>query len=94
MFPLWVSVFSSWILIAKYRPAKGAPKIVHQCNLPLTSMLMRRVDMVVTELAVINFGGCVATLLETGPGSSVAQVVAATEAKLAISDRVPEMVLP
>ena len=92
MFPLWVSVFSSWILIAKYRPAKGAPKIVHQCNLPLTSM--RRVDMVVTELAVINFGGCVATLLETGPGSSVAQVVAATEAKLAISDRVPEMALP
>ena len=49
--------------------------------------------MVVTELAVINFGGCVATLLETGPGSSVAQVVAATEAKLAISDRVPEMAL-
>jgi len=49
--------------------------------------------MVVTELAVITFGGCVATLLETGPGSSVAQVVAATEAKLAISDRVPEMAL-
>ena len=57
-------------------------------------MLMRRVDMVVSELAVITSGGCVATLLETGPGSSVAQVVAATEAKLAISDRVPEMALP
>ena len=92
MFPLRVLVFSSWILIAKYRPANGAPVIVHQYNLPLTSM--RRVDMVVSELAVITSGGCVATLLETGPGISFAQVVAATEAKLAIADRVPEMALP
>ena len=32
-----------------------------------------------------------ATLLETGPGVSVAQVVAATEAELVVPNDVPEM---
>jgi len=49
------------------------------------------VDLVVTELAVIAFRD--ATLLETGPGISVAQVVAATEAELVIPKSVPEMAL-
>jgi hypothetical protein len=54
--------------------AKGASKIVKECTLPLTSA--RRVDLVVTELAVIAFPGGRATLLETGPGVSVTQVAA------------------
>jgi acetate CoA/acetoacetate CoA-transferase beta subunit len=48
---------------------------------------------VVTELAVIAFPDGRATLLETGPGVSVDQVVAATEAELAIPKNVPEMAL-
>jgi acetate CoA/acetoacetate CoA-transferase beta subunit len=40
---------------------------------------------------VIGFPDGKATLLETGPGASVAQVVAATEAELVIPDQVPEM---
>ena len=52
---------------------------------------MRPVDLVVTELAVIGFPDRRATLLETGPGASIAQVVAATEAELVIPDQVPEM---
>jgi len=59
--------------------------------LPLTSM--RPVDLVVTELAVIGFPNGRATLLETGPGISVAQVAAATEAELVIPKDVPEMAL-
>ena len=51
------------------------------------------VDLVVTELAVIAFPNGRATLLETGPGISAAQVVAATEAELVIPDHVPEMAL-
>jgi acetate CoA/acetoacetate CoA-transferase beta subunit len=42
-------------------------------------------------MAVIAFPGGRATLLERGPGVTVDQVVAATEAKLAIADKVPEM---
>ena len=49
--------------------------------------------MVVTELAVISFRGGRATLLETAPGVSTAQVVAATEAELSIPDNVPVMAL-
>jgi acetate CoA/acetoacetate CoA-transferase beta subunit len=49
------------------------------------------VDLLVTELAVIAFPDGRATLLETGPGTSVAQVVTATEAELAVPDHVPEM---
>jgi len=45
----------------------------------------------VTDMAVIAFSDGRATLLETAPGVSVAEVVAVTEAELAIPDAVPEM---
>jgi acetate CoA/acetoacetate CoA-transferase beta subunit len=77
------------VIIAMQHTAKGKPKIVNKCTLPLTSS--RAVDLVVSELAVIEFAGGRATLLERGPGVSVEQVIAATEAQLAISDQVPEM---
>jgi acetate CoA/acetoacetate CoA-transferase beta subunit len=50
-------------------------------------------ERVVTELAVIAFDHGRAHLRETAPGVSVAQIVAATEAELAIPSRVPEMAL-
>jgi acetate CoA/acetoacetate CoA-transferase beta subunit len=71
--------------------AKGAPKIVRKCTLPVTSA--RPVDLVVTELAVIAFPDGRATLLERGPGISAAEVTAATEAELLIPTHVPEMML-
>jgi acetate CoA/acetoacetate CoA-transferase beta subunit len=79
------------VIIAMQHTAKGKPKIVKQCNLPLTSI--RPVDLVVTELAVIAFPGGRATLLETGPGVTVAEVVAATEAELLVPAGVSEMQL-
>jgi acetate CoA/acetoacetate CoA-transferase beta subunit len=69
--------------------AKGASKIVRECTLPLTST--RSVDMVVTELAVIAFPDGRATLLETAPGVTSSQVVAATQAELAVPGHIPEM---
>src|SRR5437764_13536298 len=64
------------VIVAMQHTAKGSPKIVKECTLPITST--RTVDMVVTELAVISFSEGRATLLETGPGISVAEVAAAT----------------
>jgi len=77
------------VIVAMQHTAKGVSKIVKKCTLPITAM--RPVDLLVTELAVIGFPGGRATLLETGPGASVSQVVAATEAELVIPDHVPEM---
>jgi acetate CoA/acetoacetate CoA-transferase beta subunit len=79
------------VIVAMQHTAKGKPKIVKQCSLPLTSE--RSVDLVVTELAVIGFPGGRATLMETAPGVSVKQVLEATEAELAVSERVPTMAL-
>jgi acetate CoA/acetoacetate CoA-transferase beta subunit len=77
------------VIVAMQHTAKGKPKIVRECDLPLTST--RSVDLVVTELAVIAFPDGHATLLETAPGVSVAEVVAATEANLIIPDAVASM---
>ncbi|HMF06993.1 MAG TPA: 3-oxoacid CoA-transferase subunit B [Methylocella sp.] len=79
------------VIVAMQHTAKGASKVVKTCTLPITAT--RVVDLVVTELAVIAFPDGRATLLETAPGISVAQVVAATEAELAIPDHIPEMLL-
>ena len=79
------------VVVAMQHLAKGKPKIVETCTLPLTSV--RPVDLVVTEMAVIGFPEGQATLLETAPGVSVEQVVAATEAPLVRANRIPEMKL-
>ena len=77
------------VVVAMQHTAKGKPKILRKCNLPLTSV--RPVDLVVTDMAVIAFPGGQATLVETAPGVSVEQVLAATEAKLVLPANVPQM---
>src|SRR6201981_2302886 len=68
------------VIVAMQHLAKGKPKIIKECSLPLTSI--RPVDLVVTELAVIGFPDGRATLLETAPGVAAKDVVASTEAEL------------
>jgi acetate CoA/acetoacetate CoA-transferase beta subunit len=77
------------VIVAMQHAAKGNSKIVRKCRLPLTSS--RPVDLVVTDMAVIGFPEGRMTLLETAPGISIAEVLAVTEAELAIPDAVPEM---
>ena len=79
------------VVVAMQHAAKGKSKILKRCTLPLTSA--RPVAMVVTDLAVIAFPDGRATLLETAPSVTVADVVKATEAELVIPDNVPEMTI-
>jgi len=77
------------VVIAMQHRAKGKSKIMRQCTLPLTSA--RPVDLVVTEMAVISFPDGQATLTETAPGVTLAEVIEATEAELIVSPDVKEM---
>jgi acetate CoA/acetoacetate CoA-transferase beta subunit len=79
------------VIIAMQHTAKGKPKIVKKCGLPLTSA--RPIDLLVTELAVIAFPNGKATLMETAPGVSAEQVVSATEAELVLPAKIPAMQL-
>jgi acetate CoA/acetoacetate CoA-transferase beta subunit len=79
------------VIVAMQHAAKGKSKIVKKCNLPLTSV--RAVDLVVTDMAVIGFPGGRATLMETAPGVSVADIIANTEAELVVPAKVPEMAI-
>ncbi|MEO8317182.1 MAG: CoA-transferase, partial [Bradyrhizobium sp.] len=79
------------VIVAMQHAAKGKSKIVAKCNLPLTSA--RPIDLVVTDMAVIAFPGGKATLQETAPGVTVAEVLAVTEAELVLPDDIPEMKL-
>lgn len=77
------------VIIAMQHTAKGKPKIVETCTLPLTSA--RPIDMLVSEMAVITFAEGKATLRETAPGVTVEQVVAATAASLVLPKEIPQM---
>ena len=79
------------VIVAMQHTAKGKPKIVKKCSLPLTSV--RPVALVVSELAVIDFLDGQARLLETAPGVTVEQVLASTEATLIVPDRIATMPL-
>jgi len=71
------------VVVAMQHTAKGAPKILEHCTLPLTST--RPVSLIVTELAVIEPTHQGLVLNELGPGISVEEVIAATATKLIIS---------
>jgi acetate CoA/acetoacetate CoA-transferase beta subunit len=79
------------VVVAMQHAAKGETKILAQCNLPLTSQ--RRVDLIVTDMAVIEPTEDGLVLRERAPGISVEQIIAATGAQLIIPDEVPEMSL-
>jgi acetate CoA/acetoacetate CoA-transferase beta subunit len=74
------------VIVSMTHTAKGKPKILKKCTLPLTSV--RRVNLIVTEMAVIEPTEQGLVLKEVAPGVTVEQVVAATAAKLIIPDNV------
>jgi acetate CoA/acetoacetate CoA-transferase beta subunit len=77
------------VIVAMQHSAKGKSKILKRCTLPLTSV--RRVDLIVTELAVLEPTDAGLVLKELAPGVTIEQVVAATEATLVIPEKVGVM---
>jgi acetate CoA/acetoacetate CoA-transferase beta subunit len=77
------------VIVAMTHTAKGHPKIVKHCTLPLTSI--RRVNLVVTDMAVIEPTDEGLVLKELAPGTTVEAVREATEADLIVPDHVPFM---
>lgn len=79
------------VIVAMTHTVKGEPKILSKCTLPLTSV--RPVSLIVTELAVIEPTERGLVLKELAPGVTTEQVVAATQAKLIISETISSMKL-
>ncbi len=77
------------VIVAMVHSAKGSPKIVQECTLPLTAA--RRITLIVTELAVIEPTDAGLVLRERGPGVEIDEIIAQTAAKLILPETVPEM---
>jgi len=77
------------VIIAMEHTAKGSPKILKQCNLPLTAK--GEVDLIVTEMGVIEVTKEGLLLTELAPETTVEEVMDATEAELIISENLKVM---
>lgn len=77
------------VILAMEHTAKGNPKIMKKCTLPLTAA--GQVDMIVTEMGVIEVTPQGFVLKEIHPEFTVEQVKAATEATLIIADDLKPM---
>lgn len=77
------------VILAMNHTAKGAPKILKKCTLPLTAVSV--VDLIVTEMGVIEVTDDGLLLKEIAEDLKVEDVIAATEAELKISAELKTM---
>lgn len=77
------------VIVAMKHTAKGAAKIVDECSLPLTSI--RRVSLIVTDLAVIEPTDDGLMLVEHADYVSVDDVLSQTQANFTVSPDIKPM---
>lgn len=80
------------VVVTMEHAAKGTPKILKACNLPLTGK--RCVDRIITEMAVFDVdktGGNGLTLIEHARGVTVDQIKKVTEAPFHVSPTLQEI---
>lgn len=77
------------VIIAMTHTSKGEPKILKSCKLPLTAA--GKVNLIVTELAVMEVTKDGLVLKEIAPNVTVEDVLKATEADLIISEELKVM---
>jgi acetate CoA/acetoacetate CoA-transferase beta subunit len=72
------------VIIAMLHTAKGTPKILKKCQLPLTAV--GKVNLIVTELGVMEVTPNGLVLQEIAPGVDLEEILRGTDADLIISD--------
>lgn len=77
------------VIVAMEHTAKGTPKILKRCSLPLTAA--KQVNLIVTEMAVMEVTPEGLVLRELGPESTIEDVKNATLADLIIPENVGRM---
>lgn len=77
------------VIVAMDHTAKGTPKIVEKCTLPLTGI--KCVNRIITNMAVMEVTGDGLVLLEYAPGVSIDEIRQATGAPFTVSPDVKEI---
>ncbi len=72
------------VIVAMLHTQKGEHKIFEKCRLPLTAY--KQVDLIVTELGVLEVTKDGLLLTELGPGATVEDVISATSAKIKVAE--------
>lgn len=72
------------VIVAMQHASNGKPKILKKCTLPFTAV--KEVNMIVTELGVMEITEKGILLTEIAPGVTIEEIQAATEATLIISE--------
>jgi 3-oxoacid CoA-transferase B subunit len=79
------------IVAMEHTTRAGEPRVLPECTYPLTAAAC--VDLIVTDLAVIEVTPDGLVLREVAPGTSVQDVLQCTAARLRVPAHVPEMSL-
>lgn len=77
------------VIVAMEHTAKGSPKILKECTLPLTAM--GEVDLIVTEMCVIEVTPEGLLLREVNEEFTLEGILEATEAKLILPEKILSM---